>query len=404
MPSQNLAPKENYGSDGEPEYITAAIEKLKNHHRELSLRLPSKSPKVTAETAASPRPASSTDNKRSFTPSQPKSLGPTPAPTVLVKTVSLLEAAGGPAPSQPALHNNSQLVKRASPEKGSLGDPPDPVGVNDKPNPGDVAAAKVPSPPQVVGPGPDENKTPSGSRNPPEDSPSGRPFTQKHKSSVDIETELMAEVTSVELELSSDQDFSSHRSPLTRTYNSDIESLYASPSPRAVTEIEPIELESDPDFEMMEQLLLSHRGSQSSQPIKKELSSQPLVSARNPRPLKRQRSHPPPHESSQAANSQPAKRPKVKAPRLSDLETTLNDRRKHPEFWDLDGTVVLQVDDVIFRVMRSTLSKASPWFRRLFSEDFEHLEVMAGCPVYTIEEDLSHLDFANLLGGLENGL
>ena len=200
---------------------------------------------------------------------------------------------------------------------------------------------------------------------------------------------------------------STHSSP-----EPDIESLYASPSPeKTVTELVPIELDSEPDFEMMERTLLSHRGPLS-QPLllKGEPTAQPLVLSQANRTLKRQRSHPSPDEFSQApiqtpqVDSKPAKRPRVNGPRSSNSTVVLNDRRKHPEFWDLDGTVVLQVDDVLFRVMRSTLSKASPWFQRLFSEEFDHLEIMAGCPVYIIEEDFSHLDFANLLRGLENGL
>jgi hypothetical protein len=202
----------------------------------------------------------------------------------------------------------------------------------------------------------------------------------------------------------------SPRRPPAQSSKSDIESLYASPSPKTTTEIEPIELDSDPDFETMEKMLLSHRGPHSSQAIKKESPSQPPPTFKTPRPLKRQRSHPSPLGSSQAltqgpqTDSKPAKRPRVKGSHSFDSAVVLNIRKKHPEFWDLDGTVVLQVDNVIFRVMRSTLSKSSTWFRELFGGDFENLEIMAGCPLYVIEEDLSHLDFANLLSGLENGL
>lgn len=64
--------------------------------------------------------------------------------------------------------------------------------------------------------------------------------------------------------------------------------------------------------------------------------------------------------------------------------------------------MVLQVDDVLFRVMQSTLSKASPWFQRLFSRGSKNREIMAGCPVYVLEEGLGHFDFANLLYCLEN--
>ena len=197
------------------------------------------------------------------------------------------------------------------------------------------------------------------------------------------------------------------------SYNkSDIESLYASSSPeKTVVELEPIELDSDPDFDTMERMLFSHRGPASqSQSVKKEPTSQPAVWSGTRNPLKRQRSHPSLDNSPQAplqasqADGKPAKRSRVNGLHSSDSVVVLNERRKHPEFWDLDGTVILQVDDVLFRAMRSTLGKASPWFQRLFNEGRDHLEIMADCPVYVIEEDFSDLDFANLLHGLENGL
>jgi hypothetical protein len=108
-----------------------------------------------------------------------------------------------------------------------------------------------------------------------------------------------------------------------------------------------------------------------------------------------------------ASSHRPTQQPKTNEGPVkwsSDCVAVLNNWKKHTEFWDLDSTVVLQVDDVIFRVMRSALSKASSWFWRFFSEDFENLEITAGCPVYLIKEGISHLDFANLLRGLEDGL
>ena len=260
----------------------------------------------------------------------------------------------------------SQTVgKNVAPEKVTQGGPPDSV---------DVATTKDPSLSQVTEPEPNQNET-------------ARPKGPPAKSSPDKSTQDPFD-------------------------ESDIESLYASPSPEKMNvELDPIELESDPDFEMMERMLLSHRGP-SSQPqfIKKEATAQSPMLFGAKRPLKRQRSLPSPIGSSQVptqtsqAEFGQAKRPRVNGPHSSVSAMVLNDRKKHPEFWDLDGTVVLQVDDVLFRVMRSTLSKASPWFQRLFSEEPDHLEIMAGCRVYMIEGDFGHLDFANLLRGLENGL
>ena len=272
-----------------------------------------------------------------------------------------VEAATPPAqdslnPTEPEPHDTPQLITTDTPEK-----------VPKNPNCSAKTVPNLPSPPRIVEP--NETKAPARSGNPPEGSTAGSPPPRSHKSG--------------------------------------IESLYASPSPgNAFTQLEPIELDSEPDFERMEQMLLSHRGSQLSQLVKKETSSQQPAPSNTPRPLKRQRS-PSTKKDSQVPTQEPrtnSKRPRLKEPRSSDSAPVLIDRKKHPEFWDLDGTVVLQVDDVLFRVMRSALAKASPWFQRLFNEDFEHLEIMAGCPVYVIDEDISHLDFANLLSGLENGM
>ena len=276
------------------------------------------------------------------------------------------------AASQPA-------KKSAPPEKTTQGGPTDLAGVASNLNPDAAAAAKGPSLPQVMEPEPGQNEALAESGDQSEGPRRLHPYPS---------------------------------SPTQNSHKSDIESLYASPSPgKVVTELEPIELDSDPDFEMMEQMLLSHRGpSSQSRSIEKESGAQSPVPSKAGRPLKRQRSHASPDRFSQAptqihqVNSKPVKRPRVDGPRSSNLVAALNDRTKHPEFWDLDGNVVLQVDNILFRVTRSTLSKASPWFQRLFSEESDHLETIAGCPLYTIEEDFSHNDFANLLRGLENGM
>lgn len=303
--------------------------------------------------------------------SKARSLSSTPKPVPPNKTSVPLTTQPLPVnpPKLTQPETTTQPVEKSThPENTVQGGPLDSADASDNPNFDNVVTPNDPSPSRVVEPEPDQNETPTESEKRPEGSPAKSPLGQ------------------------------STQNP------SDIESLYASPSPeKAVTELEPIELDSDPDFEMMELMLLSHRGpSSQSQPIKKESAAQSPA-------LKGQRSHPSPNESSQAPPQTPqtdfksAKRPRVNGPSPSDF-VVLNERRKHPEFWDLDGTVILQVDDVLFRVMRSALSKASPWFQRLFSEELDHLEIMAGCPVYVVEEDFSHLDFANLLRGLENGL
>lgn len=374
----------------------------------LGPRIPSDRPKtlLSHEEVTSQVPGSGTNSKRASKSSRSKTSGPIPISPIPVRigpagplpkaTPSVSPPSKGkdpvvplPRPSPP----NDTAVPQESPSSTDLqnptgpcgvtsspgkvvqGGPPDPAGTKSDPKHDDIVTAEAQSTaqvaePQLAEPQPDRNGTHTESGNLPEDPP--------------------------------------EESQPAPSYKSDIESLYASSSPeKTAMEIEPIELDSDPDFEKMEQMLFSHRGPLSqSQPVRKEST----VQSPTPRSLKRQRSHPSLSLCSQTATqepragSKPAKRPRVKGSHPSDSGVTLNDRKKHPDFWDLDGTVVLQVDDTLFRVMRSTLSKASPWFQRLFSEDLDHLEVMAGCPVYLIEEDLSHLDFANLLRGLENGL
>ena len=284
-----------------------------------------------------------------------------------------------PSPADPPNPTKSENPTRAASQTVGKNVAPEKVAQGGPPNSADVATAKDPNLSQVTEPEPNQDETAVESGKRPEGSPA--------KSLPDESTQDPFD-------------------------ESDIESLYASPSPEKMNvELDPIELESDPDFEMMERMLLSHRGP-SSQPlsIKKESTAQSPALFGTKRPLKRQRSLPSligssqvPTQTLQAELGQ-AKRPRVNGPHSSVPAMVLNDRKKHPEFWDLDGTVVLQVDDVLFRVMRSALSKASPWFQRLFSEEPDHLEIMAGCPVYMIEEDFSHLDFVNLLRGLENGL
>lgn len=294
-----------------------------------------------------------------------------------------------PSPANPRDPSQSKNIIEAASQTAEKKDTPpkkagqkgqmESVDTGSDPNPDALVSAKNPSPSRVTEPAPKPEEAATGSGNLPEGPPAENPPRESTQDSFN---------------------------------KSDIESLYASSSPeKVVTELEPIELDSDPDFDMMERMLFSHRGSASqSQSIKKEPTTQPLVWSGTRRPLKRQRSHPSLAESPQVtpqasqADGKPAKRSRVSGPHSPDSVVVLNDRRKHPEFWDLDGTVVLQVDDVLFRVMRSTLGKASPWFQRLFGGGRDHLEIIAGCPVYTIEDDFSDLDFANLLRGLENGL
>jgi len=367
---KSITPKRSMSSTGSKQASTSSQPKTSGS---IQPAIPTKVPLKT------PLPQVASSNPPS--PNRAQNLGsspPKPPPNnTSVPPNTQPSPADPPNPTQP---ENTTLPAGGStpPQKAVQRGPVDSIDASSNPNPRDVATVKDPNPSRVAGSEPNHNETLVESGSQPEGSPVKSPPDQSTPNS----------------------------------HLSDIESLYASPSPaKTVTELEPIELDSDPDFEMMERMMLSHRGpSSQSQPIKKESTIQSPVPLETKRPLKRQRGHPSPNESSQAlpqtpqTDLKPAKRPRVNGPRSSDSAVVLNERRKHPEFWDLDGTVILQVDDVLFRVMRSTLSKASPWFQRLFSEERDNLEIMAGCPVYTVEEDFSYLDFANLLRGLENGL
>ncbi|KAI0795988.1 hypothetical protein C8Q75DRAFT_730140 [Abortiporus biennis] len=78
---------------------------------------------------------------------------------------------------------------------------------------------------------------------------------------------------------------------------------------------------------------------------------------------------------------------------------------KHPEYWLLDGSVVLRVENVLFRLHRSTLSQLSSYFKELFEdadtavEDVEDSdsgqERMEGRPVFTLH-DVTVRDFERL--------
>ena len=217
-----------------------------------------------------PRLPGFSNNKQAPAPSQAQTLVPTQLATPteldprppLVTTSSFYSPAPSrkqpspidpPYPSQPEnpIKTAPQTVeKNELPEKAAQSGPPDP-------DPDAVAADKGSSPSRVPEPELNQNETAVEPGNWPEGSPEKSPV---------------------------------HELP----DKSDIESLYASPSPeKTATELQPIELDSDPDFEMLERMLFSHRGPSSQpQPIKKDSTTQPPGLSKTERPLKRQRGHP----------------------------------------------------------------------------------------------------------------
>jgi hypothetical protein len=81
----------------------------------------------------------------------------------------------------------------------------------------------------------------------------------------------------------------------------------------------------------------------------------------------------------------------------------LGNQMKHPEFWALDGSVVLQVKKVLFRTSRSMLARKSPYFAGLFKSHRDVEESIAGCPVFEVTE-VEVVDFERLMGAMENGM
>lgn len=75
--------------------------------------------------------------------------------------------------------------------------------------------------------------------------------------------------------------------------------------------------------------------------------------------------------------------------------------RRHEEWWLLDGSVVLELHGVLFRLVRSTLSRKSTFFEDLFKEP--PADTLDSCPLYVIDRGTVD-DFAALLKAMDEGL
>ena len=84
---------------------------------------------------------------------------------------------------------------------------------------------------------------------------------------------------------------------------------------------------------------------------------------------------------------------------------------RHEKFWYEDGSVVVQVEGVLFRLYKSLLSVQSSYFRDLFADQDAHptkYDVGSGVflPLYVLPDDelevMSIFDFERLLEVLEN--
>ncbi|TFK85399.1 hypothetical protein K466DRAFT_494802 [Polyporus arcularius HHB13444] len=94
-------------------------------------------------------------------------------------------------------------------------------------------------------------------------------------------------------------------------------------------------------------------------------------------------------------------------------------RKRSANFWHLDGSVVVQVQNTLFRLHRSRLMQQSDYFSALFSGNNERCvsvslaarasisgeeaDVVDSCPVY-VARGVSVLDFERLLTALDAGI
>ncbi|KAL1679847.1 hypothetical protein EV122DRAFT_209173 [Schizophyllum commune] len=78
--------------------------------------------------------------------------------------------------------------------------------------------------------------------------------------------------------------------------------------------------------------------------------------------------------------------------------------KKHEDFWALDGSVILQVEDCQFKLHRSSLAKQSAWMSVLFEEAPDGEDV-GGMPIYCLDKTgLRASDFEVLLRTWENAM
>ncbi|KAI0767856.1 hypothetical protein C8Q74DRAFT_984974 [Fomes fomentarius] len=88
-------------------------------------------------------------------------------------------------------------------------------------------------------------------------------------------------------------------------------------------------------------------------------------------------------------------------------------RKRSENFWHLDGSVVVQVQNTLFRLHRSRLTSQSDYFSALFradraslstsSDSAEEPDVVDSCPLY-VAKGVSVLDFERLLTALDAGI
>lgn len=95
----------------------------------------------------------------------------------------------------------------------------------------------------------------------------------------------------------------------------------------------------------------------------------------------------------------------VKPPSEPVLSSKLRKAIKHEDHWYLDGSIIIYIDGVLFRLHRSALVRKSTYFASLLEDvgDGEGYEKMGGCPVVEVEEEEGNADdFAVLLNAMDD--
>jgi hypothetical protein len=118
-----------------------------------------------------------------------------------------------------------------------------------------------------------------------------------------------------------------------------------------------------------------------------------------------------------SAEKTPSAIPSSKRPRINDSQATgvsegepmpkrvkpTSTPKKHASFWYPDGNVIIQVEEVQFKLHRSTLSRHLAYFTDLFQNKTEPLETVDGLTLYRIENSNVE-DFETILKAIDCGM
>lgn len=86
------------------------------------------------------------------------------------------------------------------------------------------------------------------------------------------------------------------------------------------------------------------------------------------------------------------------------VETEPSIHRQRSKFWKEDGSVVLRVSNIYFRLYRTRLIERSQYFAALFSDSQICRDMMDGCPLYNVDANVTAEDFEELLTILDDGM